>query len=164
MCVVVATFSVRVLNESVADFLDDAADLTLRFLADREGLTVSAASVLNRVGREGPMRLTTLAAREGVSQPSMTQLVQRLERQGLMDRCSDPTDGRVTLVAITPAGREALAHRRQVREYRLTQLLETLTHEQQRLLWLSATAASPVVRQLVEHAEHRLTAGHELGD
>lgn len=160
----VTTPRVHVLNESVVDFLDDAADLTMRFLAEREGLTVSAAFVLNRVGREGPMRLTTLAAREGVSQPSMTQLVQRLERQGLMARCSDPTDGRVTLVAITPAGREAMAHRRQVREDRLTQLLETLTHEQERLLWLSATAASPVIRQLVENAEHRLAAGREIAD
>lgn len=146
-------------REDVIDFLDDAVDLTIRFLAQREALSVSAAFALNRVGREGPMRLTTLAASEGVTQPSMTQLVQRLERQGLMSRCSDPSDGRVTLVAITPAGRDVMAHRRQVRADRLAELLQTLTDQQQRLLWLSAMAAGPVIRQLVENAEVCLAPG-----
>jgi len=146
-------------REDVVDFLDDAVDLTMRFLAQREALSVSAAWVLNRVGREGPMRLTTLAASEGVSQPSMTQLVQRLERQGLMTRCSDPGDDRVTLVAITPAGRDVMASRRQVRGDRLAELLETLTDQQKRLLWVSVMAAGPVIRQLVENAEACLAPG-----
>ncbi|WIM85896.1 MarR family transcriptional regulator [Candidatus Mycobacterium wuenschmannii] len=145
--------SEREMREDVVDFLDGAADLIIRFLAQREPLSIPAAFVLNRIGREGPMRLTTLAAREGVTQPSMTQLVQRLERHGLLLRCSDPSDGRATLVAITPAGRDVMAHRRNVREERLTQLMETLTDKQQRLLWLSATSAGSVIHQLVESAE-----------
>jgi hypothetical protein len=68
-------------SESVGDLLDQALDLTARFLTDRADLSASAAFVLNRVCREGPIRLTTLATKEGVSQPSMTQLIQRLERQ-----------------------------------------------------------------------------------
>ncbi|ORA07527.1 hypothetical protein BST14_27370 [Mycobacterium arosiense ATCC BAA-1401 = DSM 45069] len=153
------------MREDVVDFLDDAADLTMRFLAPREALSVSAVFVLNRVGREGPMRLTTLATSEGVSQPSMTQLVQRLERQGLMTRCSDPSDGRATLVAITPAGREVMARRRQVRAQRLAELLETLTDQQQeRLLWLSVLAAGPIIRQLVENAEVCLAPGRAAAD
>jgi DNA-binding MarR family transcriptional regulator len=152
------------IRQDVVDFLDDAADLTIRFLSHRESLSASAAFVMNRLGREGPMRLTTLAAREGVTQPSMTQLVQRLERQGLLLRCSDPSDGRATLVAITPAGRDVMAHRRKVREERLTQLMDTLTDEQQRLLWLSATAASSVIRQVVETAEDCAAPGRAATD
>ena len=53
---------------------------------------------------DGPTRLTTLAAKEGVGQPSMTQLIQRLERQDLVTRLADPEDGRAALVAITDAG------------------------------------------------------------
>src|SRR3954471_19441953 len=88
-------------SECVGDLLDQAMDLTARFLSDRAELSASAAFVLNRVCREGPIRLTTLAAREGVTQPSMTQLIQRLERAGLATRLADPDDGRATLVGIT---------------------------------------------------------------
>ena len=35
----------------------------------------------------------------------MTQLVGRMEREGLVVRLIDPEDGRATLVAITDAGR-----------------------------------------------------------
>ncbi|HYZ57653.1 MAG TPA: MarR family transcriptional regulator, partial [Streptosporangiaceae bacterium] len=50
-------------------------------------------------------RKPELAAAECVSQPSMSQLVQRLEQQGLATRASDPADGRAALIAITDAGR-----------------------------------------------------------
>jgi DNA-binding MarR family transcriptional regulator len=68
-----------------------------KYLADRDELSASATLVLNRLNREGPMRLTALAEAEGASQSGMTQLVQRMERQGLLERWSDPDDGRASL-------------------------------------------------------------------
>src|SRR5215471_9590886 len=53
-------------------------------------------------------RITELASREGISQPAVTQLVNRLERRWWADRRTDPQDGRVVLVAITAAAGEAL--------------------------------------------------------
>ena len=50
-------------SECVGDALDQAVDLTVRFLSNRADLRASAAFVMNRVGREGPVRLTALAAR-----------------------------------------------------------------------------------------------------
>ena len=76
-----------------------------RYLVDRDDLSASAALVLNRLNREGPMRLTALAEAEGASQSGMTQLVQRMERQGLLERWSDPEDGRASLVMLGEAGR-----------------------------------------------------------
>src|SRR5438067_11499723 len=91
-------------SECVGDLLDQALDITARFLSDRADLSASAAFAMNRVCREGPIRLTTLAAKEGISQPSMTQLIQRLERQDLVARLPDPDDGRATLIGITTHG------------------------------------------------------------
>ena len=68
-------------------------------------ISLTAASTLRRLEREGPRRLTELAAAEGVTQPAMTQLVTRLEKEGLAARGSDPADGRVVVVSITEAGR-----------------------------------------------------------
>lgn len=127
-------------------------DLTIRFLADRADLSASAAFTLNQVCREGPIRLTTLAAKEGVSQPSMTQLVQRLERAGLVSRLADPDDGRACLIAITDQGQALLNERKRMRRERLATLIATLTDEEQAALWLSSRVAFPLICQLAANA------------
>lgn len=139
--------------EVVGDLLDQAMDLSARFLADRAGLSASAAFVLNRVRREGPMRLTSLAAKEGVSQPSMTQLIQRLERQDLVARLADPDDGRATLIGITARGEALLEERTRIRRERLAALLSTLSAEEVCTLQLSARVASPILDRLAADAD-----------
>jgi DNA-binding MarR family transcriptional regulator len=148
-------------NECIGELLDQAMDLTARFLSERAELSASAAFVLNRVCREGPIRLTALAAKEGISQPSMTQLVQRLERQGLVTRLADPDDGRAALIGITVRGQTLLDDRKRIRRARLTQLLATLTPEEQTTLWLSARVSFPVLRQLAANANCPLEGGPE---
>jgi len=128
-------------------------DLTARYLSDRAGLSASAGFLMNRLSREGPARLTVLATKEGVSQPSMTQLIQRLERQGLVTRHADPDDGRVALVAITPAGQELLDDRTRTRRERLNVLLATLSSEEEFALWLAAHVALPILHRLVQNAD-----------
>jgi len=140
-------------GDCIGELLDQAMDLTARFLSDRADLSASAAFAMNRVCREGPIRLTTLAAKEGVSQPSMTQLIQRLERLGLVTRLADPDDGRATLIGITAHGQMLLDDRRRIRRERLTSLLERLTAEEKSALWLSARVALPVLHRLVENAD-----------
>src|SRR6478735_10215898 len=117
-------------SECVGELLDHALDLTARFLTARADLSASAAFALNRVCREGPIRLTTLAAKEAVSQPSMTQLVQRLERLGFVTRLPDPDDGRASLVGVTPHGQTMLDERKRVRRARLAALMTTLTQDE----------------------------------
>jgi DNA-binding MarR family transcriptional regulator len=128
-------------------------DLTVRFLSDRADLSASAAFAMNRVCREGPIRLTTLAAKEGASQPSMTQLIQRLERLDLVARLADPDDGRAALIGITQHGQQLLDERKRLRRDRLTALLATLTPDEQSALWLSARVALPILQRLVENAD-----------
>jgi len=139
--------------EYIGDALDHATDLTTRFLSDRTSMSTSAAFLLNRVSREGAARLTSLAAQEGVSQPSMTQLIQRLERQGLVARLPDPADGRVAIVDLTDAGRDLLDERRKTRRDRLAAVLETLSTEDQLALWLSVQVALPILRRLIDNAD-----------
>lgn len=102
---------------------------TLRRLTPRGPLSLTAASTLRRLERSGPHRLCELYAPEGISQPAMTQLVTRLEKEGLARRGSDPADGRAVVVTITEAGREAVARRREGRTRALSALLEQLPAE-----------------------------------
>ncbi|MBC9725443.1 MarR family transcriptional regulator [Streptomyces sp. TRM68367] len=136
--------------EEIARALAEVAGTVVRSLADRRGMSFTAASTLGRLERDGPVRLTVLAAAEGVAQPSMTQLVQRLENQGLATRVSDPGDGRVTLVAVTDAGREVLAERRRARDARLVRLLDTLSEDERRALGSAVQTALPLVRRMVD--------------
>jgi DNA-binding MarR family transcriptional regulator len=148
-------------SNCVGELLDQAMDLTARFLSDRAELSASAAFVLNRVCREGPIRLTALAAKEGVSQPSMTQLIQRLERVDLVIRLADPDDGRATLVGITGRGQALLDDRKRIRRERLTELMASLTPDQECELWLSARVALPVLHQLAANTDCPLEATHQ---
>lgn len=160
-----AQLSDGAVSDCVGELLDQAMDLAARFLSDRADLSASAAFAMNRVCHEGPIRLTALAAKEGVSQPSMTQLIQRLERLGLVARLADPDDGRVVLIGITEQGQALLDDRRRMRRERLTALLATLTPEDESALWLAARVASPVVGRLVANADSapELQAGRVCG-
>ncbi|MGW3939279.1 MarR family winged helix-turn-helix transcriptional regulator [Streptomyces phaeochromogenes] len=135
--------------QETARALTDLASVVVRAVTDRRGMSFTAASALARLEREGPARLTALAAAEGVTQPSMTQLVQRLERQALVLRIDDPEDGRVTLVAITDTGREVLAERRQERDTRLAALLSSLPDEEQQALATAMRTALPLVQRML---------------
>ncbi|MFG1671259.1 MarR family winged helix-turn-helix transcriptional regulator [Streptomyces sp. Y7] len=135
--------------EEIARALAEVAGTVIRSLVDRRGMSFTTASTLGRLEREGPVRLTVLAAAEGVAQPSMTQLVQRLESQGLATRVGDPDDGRVSLVAITDAGRTVLAERRREREARLAGLLDALSEDEREALGAAMKTAVPLVRRMV---------------
>jgi DNA-binding MarR family transcriptional regulator len=65
------------------------------------------AGVLSTL-REGSHRITDLAATEALAQPTVTQLVDKLESRGLVTRRRSGDDGRVVLVEITEAGRGKL--------------------------------------------------------
>lgn len=70
------------------------------------GLTASQTAALNRLGKEGPVSASGLAAAERMRPQSMATIVAALERQGLVERHSDPDDGRRQLITLTGPGRD----------------------------------------------------------
>jgi len=112
---------------------------------DRHDLSRTAASVLASLRDNGPMRITALAAAETVAQPSMTTLVARMERDGLVDREPDPTDARAVLVRVTDEGRERLAGIRAARAAAVEARLARLNPEERAVL----EAALPVLDKLI---------------
>ena len=98
----------------------------VRQVSTAGGLSTAASSMLGRLGREGPQRLTELARAEGVSQPGMTQLVTRMERDGLVRRIASTDDRRGVLVEATDAGTDLVGQRRAERAEALRELMERL--------------------------------------
>ena len=118
----------------------------IRLLSPSGEISLTTASTLARLATAGPHRLSDLAAKEGVTQPAMTQLVSRLERHGLAERRGHRDDRRVVMVHITPAGRELLDQRRQQRAIRLAGLLDALSPEDERTI----AAALPALTRLTD--------------
>jgi DNA-binding MarR family transcriptional regulator len=58
--------------------------------------------------RDGAMPMTSASARLQVHPTSVTSTVDRLERDGMVERVAHPSDGRATLVRVTDAGRAAV--------------------------------------------------------
>ncbi len=126
----------------------------VRGLTPTGDMSLTAAATLRLLDRSGPHRISELAATQSVTQPAMTQLVTRLERDGLAARGGSGADARVVLVDITPAGRDLLRARREHRAQRLAELLETLPPADRRAvldsvpaLNLLAGLASPATGQ-----------------
>jgi DNA-binding MarR family transcriptional regulator len=64
----------------------------------------SALAYLARAEPRGRMRLSELM-HPRYSQPGLSRLVQRMEADGLVERRTDPDDGRATVLQMTRAGR-----------------------------------------------------------
>ncbi|GAA2370013.1 MarR family winged helix-turn-helix transcriptional regulator [Dactylosporangium salmoneum] len=117
----------------------------LRRSAPDEHVSLSAAATLRTLDTSGPCRISELAAREGVTQPAMTQLVSRLEHDGYAERRSWEADARVVMVHLTATGAELLRRRHDARARRLAELAERLSAEDRAAL----AAALPALDRLV---------------
>ncbi len=108
-------------------------------------MTLSQASVLSLLEREGPATPGVLAAMERISPQSMGAILISLEALGLVSRTPDPIDGRCLVISLTEAGLQAVHGARRQREERLARALaDHFTAEEQQVL----IAALPLLERL----------------
>ena len=116
-------------NFRTADRLHSAAIHLLRRLRREDtatGLAPARLSALSVLVFGGPMSLTALAAAEQVKAPTMTKVVQALEKEGLVRRGGNPDDRRGTVLAATAKGRRIMEEGRRRRIERLAADLASL--------------------------------------
>jgi DNA-binding MarR family transcriptional regulator len=124
--------------------LEDWTRMAIRLPAAQR-LSFTTLSVLHTLAGRGPLRLTELTASEQVTQSAITQIVTRLERDGLVRRQPDPSDGRAVLVRITPPGAAIIDGRRAERTARLSELAGRLAPADRAAI----AAALPALARLV---------------
>jgi len=86
----------------------------LSFLA-KSKITVDQAILLNHALAQPGSTPTTLAAKMGLSLPSVSQMVERLVSVGLVRRIEDPHDRRKRTIELTAKAKTFLARLRSVR-------------------------------------------------
>jgi DNA-binding MarR family transcriptional regulator len=114
----------------------------LRAQDEARGISAPRLSALLALRVSGPLRIGDLAAVEQVEPPSMTRLIDKMQRDGLVARHPDPDDRRAVRVTITQAGKRALDRGHAGRITALTDLLGNLTAAELRALGTGVRALS----------------------
>lgn len=134
---------------TVADRLHSAAIHLLRRVRREDqtiGLSPARLSALSVVVFGGPLRISALAHAEQVRTPTMTPIVDALERDGLVTREADRLDARATLVRATARGARLMAEGRSRRVSALAQDLRRLSATERAAL----VAAIAVLERLLD--------------
>jgi DNA-binding MarR family transcriptional regulator len=82
-----------------------------RMRAERSGVLLSrpAVNIVSALHAAGPLRLSRLAQYTDLEAPLVSRETARLVADGYISRAPDATDGRATIVKLTPKGRRAYA-------------------------------------------------------
>jgi DNA-binding MarR family transcriptional regulator len=93
-----------------ADRLGMAITRLARLLRQQAGdeLTPTMRAMIGSISSEGPVTLGDLASIERVAPPTITKVIAKLEERGFVEREPDPSDRRVSRVALTELGRRWL--------------------------------------------------------
>ena len=121
--------------------------LRLREHGGHSDLTPSQASVLLRLEKDGSATVSSLARAEGMRPQSMSAIVTPLQESGLVSGAPDQSDGRQTLMSLTPRCLKWLQESRAARQDWLTTTIsrKLSVHEQEQL-----QAALELLTRLVE--------------
>ena len=96
-------------------------------------ITLTQVQVL-RALREGPLALGRLGHANGLSATSVTRLVDRLERRGLVSRRRESEDRRLVQVHLASEGERLLGEIKVMRGSNLHQAVDAMTGEERRQL------------------------------
>ena len=101
----------------------------------RSDLTPSQVSVILRLEKEGAAAVSSLARAEGMRPQSMSAVVTPLQESGLVRGAPDPSDGRQTLMSLTPQCLKLLQEGRAARQdWITTRISEKLSVQEQEKL------------------------------
>jgi DNA-binding MarR family transcriptional regulator len=117
------------------------------------GLTPTRTSVLLYVARSGPVRLSELAASEGLNPTMLSRVIADFAEAGLLERVSDEGDRRAAWVKATPAGKRLAERMRRERTDALYLALAGLPEEDR----IVVEQALPALETLAEALRERST-------
>ncbi|WP_067505603.1 MarR family winged helix-turn-helix transcriptional regulator [Actinoplanes sp. TFC3] len=123
-------------DEDIAERLRQSIGRFVRMArAQADTLPQTHAAALGALDREGAQTIAQLAAGRAVKHQSMSRTVGELVSLGLVSRSASPSDGRAFLIALTPAGVEALEADRGARRQWVAEAITTrLSADERRML------------------------------
>ena len=124
-----------------------AFDLHSRALLKEHHLTGPQLGVLKMLAQEGQAPIGMLAKHTFLGAPTVTGVVDRLERQGWVTRVASQADRRQVLISITDAGKQILSRNPPL-------LLDTFCGRLKRLPAAEQKQICSVLQQVAQMIEH----------
>jgi len=114
-----------------------------RHSVESDGLCLSDFAVLEALLHKGPLSVGELGRRVLLTSGSITASIDRLERDGLVQRATTSTDRRSRIVHLTSAGRDLIDERYMTHARDMEQPFATLTDTEMRTLVRILTKLRP---------------------
>lgn len=105
---------------------------SIHFATRSDGIELdrSGYGIMCRLADAGAQRLSSLAHTFGLDPSTITRQVQSLEHSHLVQRRTDPSDRRASLLDLSDGGRDLLEETRDMRRQRLREALSDWSHEE----------------------------------
>lgn len=134
--------------DDVASALPQRSSALTRLFLSRTtvGISRTEAGIMHALALK-PQRITELAGCEGVTQPAITSVVNRLEERGWVERGADASDGRAVLVRLSADGRDVFERLRVEYRAMLHEEMEALDDDDLATL----ARAVEILDRLIEH-------------
>ncbi len=116
-----------------------------------ESLPMAQVELLQRLTDEPGLGVSELAERQRLARNTVSNLVQQMVSEGLLDRRGRPDDRRAVVLTLTAAGHERHAAWQRANERRVEEALDDLPQEQRAAI----TAALPALRSFATGLERR---------
>ncbi len=151
--------------EMVGDIFDEWENLVSEIITyhskslKMEHLKLPSFFIMNFLYRNGPQNLSTLASITGVSKPTITSIVDKLEKHELVMRTQDESDRRKLAVALTGTASDKMKRIYFSKDEIKAELANALSNDQLSQFRESISTLSTIVRKVSEKKLNILTEG-----
>jgi len=143
----------KTLDTSVADFSHTIGLLLRRLRATHaaQQFSLTEEAVMKRLAKDGPATTADLARAEIIKPQSMGTIIAGLEKKGMVERASHPTDGRQVNIGLTVKGAAVRKSAVDAKRTWLVQLIAQLDEHERETLF----AAGEIIKRLVENDHYQ---------
>jgi DNA-binding MarR family transcriptional regulator len=138
----------KTLDTAVIDLMQSIGVLLRRVRAasGSHELSLTEASVMGRLAKDGPATTADLARAEGMKPQSMGTTIAALEEMGMVERKPHPTDGRQVNIGLTAKGAAVRKSAKDAKQTWLMQAISQLDESERETLF----KAGEIIRRLAE--------------
>jgi len=138
----------KTLDIAVVDLMQSIGVLLRRVRAasGSNELSLTEASVMGRLAKDGPATTAELARAEGMKPQSMGTTIAALEEMGMVERKPHPTDGRQVNIGLTAKGAAVRKSAKDAKQTWLMQAVSQLAESERETLF----KAGEIIKRLAE--------------
>ena len=98
-------------------------------------LSVSEYHLIETIAKNGPSTISGIAAAQGITLPSVTIAIKKLEKKGYVEKIKSAEDARSVSVELTEAGKKINEFHQRFHTHMISQITKNISDEEKELLY-----------------------------